>query len=69
MTAEATAPHGEWSGSATAWWEAVWSVRIPAEKMLRSDNSLGASYQGHWILHAEQNSVKKITKPATPFGS
>lgn len=55
VTTEAVTPHGEWSGSATAWWEAVWSIRI--------------SYQGHWILHAEQNSVKKITKPATPFGS
>lgn len=28
VTAEATAPYGEWCGSAAFWWEAVRSARI-----------------------------------------
>lgn len=53
VTTEAVTPHGEWSGSATDWWEAVWSIRI--------------SYQGHWILHAEQNRLKKLQNQQLPL--
>lgn len=45
VTAEATAPYGEWSGSATAWWGAARS-EDPAERTLKSGHSLGGPYQG-----------------------
>lgn len=69
-TAEATAPYGQRGGPAAGWWEAARSMRV----LLKEYSQVIVHEMPKWgcmlqMLSIGKNRHKKITEPATHFGS